>query len=165
MLRFESTPGALAAHLSAMRTLLGPGRSTEVSGADEVTTWHEQTTRPFAADGMVVRMHWRPASLDRVLAWLAEAGGYGVEVDLTARVAMGVGTVRVQGTVEAQVNLVRTLRLRSDVFRHVVVLRADPAVKAQVDPWGDLGDAARLHAALKAALDPRGILNAGRGPV
>ena len=108
---------------------------------------------------------WRPASLDRVLAWLAEAGAAGFDVELTARTAMGVGTVRVRGTAEAQVNLVRALRRQSDVFRHVVVLRADPAVKTQVDPWGDLGDAARLHAALKAALDPRGILNAGRGPV
>jgi hypothetical protein len=31
--------------------------------------------------------------------------------------------------------------------------------------WGSLGDAATLGAAVKHALDPQGILNAGRGPV
>jgi hypothetical protein len=57
------------------------------------------------------------------------------------------------------------MRSRSDVFRHVVVLRAEPQLKQHLDVWGPLGDAGALGASVKHALDPHGILNAGRGPV
>jgi len=45
------------------------------------------------------------------------------------------------------------------------VLRAEPQVKQDLDVWGPLGDAGSLGASVKHALDPHGILNAGRGPV
>jgi hypothetical protein len=38
-------------------------------------------------------------------------------------------------------------------------------LKQQLDVWGPLGDAGSLGASVKHALDPHGILNAGRGPV
>ena len=47
----------------------------------------------------------------------------------------------------------------------MIVLRADAQLKQQIDVWGPLGDAGSLHASVKHALDPNGILNAGRGPV
>ena len=62
-------------------------------------------------------------------------------------------------------NVVDRLRSRPDVFRHVVVLRADAELKQQVDVWGPLGGAGTLGTSVKHALDPNGILNAGRGPV
>jgi len=45
------------------------------------------------------------------------------------------------------------------------VLRADRAVKSELDVWGGIGDTAAVHQAIKRAFDPDGILNAGRGPV
>jgi FAD/FMN-containing dehydrogenase len=51
------------------------------------------------------------------------------------------------------------------VVGHVVVLRADAAVKDRADVWGPPGDTAALLGAIKRALDPAGILNAGRGPI
>ena len=57
------------------------------------------------------------------------------------------------------------MRARTDLFSYVVVLRASTELKQQIDVWGSLGDAAALGASVKHALDPQGILNAGRGPV
>ena len=66
----------------------------------------------------------------------------------------------------AQVDIVRTLRDRPDLFKQVTVLRAEPAGSRL--PW-TCGVAtvrtAALHEAIKRAFDPVGILNAGRGPV
>jgi glycolate oxidase FAD binding subunit len=72
--------------------------------------------------------------------------------------------VRIEGLPEATVAVVDELR-RSDAVGNVVVLRAPTPVKAQVDVWGAPGDAEPVMRAIKQALDPSGILNAGRGPV
>jgi hypothetical protein len=87
------------------------------------------------------------------------------EVELTGRAAIGAGLLRIDADAAAQETIVNGLRARGDVLRHVVMLRADPDVKHRLDVWGSLGDAAALGAAVKRALDPNGILNAGRGPV
>lgn len=163
--RFESTPRALTAHVTAIRAWLNQGRAAEVSGEDEGRLWQAQTRAPFRSDGLVVRAHWKPAHLEQVLGWLAEVGGRHIGAELTGRVAMGLGTVHVRGSVSDQLDVVRGMRARPGLFRHVVVVRADAAIRAEVDPWGELGDAGHLHAAIKSALDPRGTLNAGRGPV
>jgi FAD/FMN-containing dehydrogenase len=55
------------------------------------------------------------------------------------------------------------LRLDASPVGHVVVLRGSRALRAQVDVWGAAPSAPA--AALKRALDPTGILNAGRGPL
>lgn len=44
----------------------------------------------------------------------------------------------------------------------VVVFRADPAVKAELELWGDVGSALPLMRRVKDQFDPAGILNAGR---
>jgi hypothetical protein len=72
---------------------------------------------------------------------------------------------RFDADVRVQRNIVERLRSRSDVFRHVVVLRAEAQLKQQLDVWGHLGDAGSLGASVKHALDPHAILNARRGPV
>jgi hypothetical protein len=63
------------------------------------------------------------------------------------------------------VSVIEQLRSRPELLRHVTVLRAEPAVKLKVDVWGSLGGAGVLAGAIKRALDPAGILNAGRGPI
>ena len=116
------------------------------------------------ANGTTTAMYFatihRAASLELASICLAKG-----QRAVVGRVAMGLGTVSVGGAADHQLDVVRAMRATSDLFRHVVILRGTPAIRAQVDPWGELGDAGRLQAALKGALDPRGTLNAGRGPV
>ena len=72
--------------------------------------------------------------------------------------------IRVDGSPEATVDVVEQLR-RSDAVGNVVVLRAPAAVKSRIDVWGPTRDVAPVLRAIKNALDPAGILNAGRGPI
>jgi hypothetical protein len=87
-----------------------------------------------------------------------------VPVVLTGRIGAGAGTVRIDGPAPAQLAAIEQLR-SLPFLGHVVVLRADRAVKEAVDVWGRMGNSVRVMEAIKRKLDPAGILNAGRGPI
>jgi hypothetical protein len=72
--------------------------------------------------------------------------------------------VRVEGDIESQAVFVEQLR-QSSLIAHATVRDAPLAVKQQVDTWGQLGASGTLASRVKRALDPAGILNAGRGPI
>jgi hypothetical protein len=113
-----------------------------------------------------VRVSWLPAALEHVIALVERIGADGVTaIELAGRAGVGVGLVRVDADVAAQVRAVAELRARPEVVGHVVVLRADQAVKENVEVWGPPGDTTALLGAIKHALDPNGILSAGRGPM
>jgi len=165
LLKFESTPGALDAHLQKARALLGDASCEVVSSQSESDFWREHTRAPWISSGMIVKLAWLPASLDTVLAHVDDLRASANDVELIGRAAIGSGLLRVDANSRIQRNIVERLRSRTDVFRHVVVLRADAQLKQQLDVWGPLGGAGALGSAVKHALDPVGILNAGRGPV
>ena len=165
LLKFESTPGALHAHVQKARTLATGAACQVVTSQSEVDLWRDHIRAPWRSQGMIVKFAWMPASLGAVLALVDDLRGRVAGIELAGRAAIGSGLLRVDADPRVQRNVVERLRSREDVFRHVVVLRADAALKQQVDVWGPLGDAGSLGASLKHALDPQGILNAGRGPV
>ena len=86
-----------------------------------------------------------------------------VRACVIGRAGVGAGTMTVSGPLDLQAAVVTMLRA-SRHFGHVVVLRAPAAIRAQIDPWGPMGDRTALVASVKRAFDPQQILNAGRGP-
>lgn len=165
LLKFESTPGALNAHVQKARALVGDASCEVISAQPEADLWREHLRAPWTSTGMIVKFAWLPASLGAVLAFIDDFRGSVSDVELTGRAAIGSGLLRVDADPRVQRNIVERLRSRTDAFRHVVVLRADAQLKQQIDVWGSLGDAGALGTCVKHALDPHGILNAGRGPV
>ena len=165
LLKFESTPGALNAHVQKARTLVGNATCDLVTSAAETDLWRDHARSVWQSPGIIVKASWLPASLGGVLAFIGELRGTATDVELVGRAALGSGLFRIDGDVSTQRAAVERMRSRSDLFRHVVLLRASPEFKQQVDVWGSLGDAAALGGAIKHALDPLGIMNAGRGPV
>jgi glycolate oxidase FAD binding subunit len=166
LIQFATTPAAVGAQVEEARTLLPADELDVLTGTGEAQLWRDHTRRLWESDGAVVRVSWLPAALDAVLALISDIGRDGSRsVELVGRAGVGAGLIRIEGDVATTVRAIERLRDQSDVVGHVVVLRADAAVKDQADVWGPTGDTAALLGAVKRALDPAGILNAGRGPL
>jgi len=163
LVRFASSPAAVAAQLDAARALLR-GETTALREGLEARVWAEQVALPWNpsnGETAVVRCSWLPADLATILAsaqTLREQCG----VTLTGRVGVGSGLLRLTGADGALAKAIHFLRGVPGIG-HVVVLRGSRVLRAQVDVWGAAPSAPAL--ALKRALDPTNILNAGRGPV
>jgi glycolate oxidase FAD binding subunit len=164
LVRVATSPAAAGAQAAEARGLVGGGET--ITGDSEAALWRRYGRRASASAGTVVRLSWPPASLPQVLALVDEIGASrGGSVQLVARAAVGTGLVRLDGSIDWQASAVHRLRAETGLVRHVTIQDAPPEAKAQVDAWGAPGPAAGVLGAIKRALDPSGILNAGRGPV
>jgi glycolate oxidase FAD binding subunit len=163
-LRVASSPAATEAQLAAAKTMTDEG-AEPIRGAQETALWREQVRAPWEGAGATVRLAWRPADLARVLSLLEDVHRrLDAPLVLTGRIGAGAGALRVDALPPAQVATVDALR-SSPLVGHVLVLRAEPAVKAAIDVWGPMSNSVQVMQAIKRKLDPAGILNAGRGPI
>jgi glycolate oxidase FAD binding subunit len=131
-------------------------------GDAEARVWADHDANIRDA-GTVVRLSWKPA--DFAASWdeLQRAAG-DTPVTLAGRAAVGSGLLSIGGTPAGQEQLILLLR-SSARFQHVVIVRSPVALRRTVDVW-PMSDAQRtIWQRLKAACDPGGTLNAGRGPL
>jgi glycolate oxidase FAD binding subunit len=164
LVRFASTAEAVEAQIEGARGLVNADRIDISRGADESHAWRGHRDLIWAAPGAVVKFSWLPAELPSVLDAVAAIWRTGVGIGFTGRAGVGVGAIRIDGDAAAQVAAIASLR-RTHAIGNVVVLRAGPEVKERVDIWSLPSGTEGLFRALKQALDPAGVLTAGRGPI
>src|SRR5439155_18961187 len=110
LLKFESTPGALNAHIQKARALAGDASCEVVAAATEADVWRDHTRAIWASPGAIVKAAWPPASLGAVLAFIDDLRGTVASVELIGRAALGSGLVRFDADVRMQRNIVERLR-------------------------------------------------------
>jgi glycolate oxidase FAD binding subunit len=168
MLRFASVSAAVDAQIAQFQTMAAlKGCATVViDGGEEEAAWRQHAERPWSAPGAIVRASWMPANIVAALEELRVSvkADHIRGIELVGRAAVGAGLIRIDGDAAVQAAVVSSLR-RSSCFGNVVIVRGADELKALADVWGTAGDSQRLGAAIKRALDPKGILNAGRGPI
>ena len=162
LLRFASLAAAVdaqAAEACARLTTLGLAANI-LQGSAEQSLWHQHSTIFHAATGALVRASWLPADLVAVLRTLEELARGG-PAEMIGRAGIGAGLIRIDGDTPRQTAAIERLR-ESAKIGNVVVMRGSPDLKAKVDVWGPR-QSASLVDAVKRAMDPQGILGAGRG--
>jgi glycolate oxidase FAD binding subunit len=169
LVRFAGPAAANNAQVAAARLLIAASRPAALDvamGDDEARLWHDQMPGLWEAGGTLIRLSWLPAALPAVAGLLETlARDRTLALTLAARAALGTGLIRLEGDANAQADLVRQLRTRSDLLSHVVLARAERALKTTLDVWGPAGDTRPLLTRIKQRLDPMGILGAGRGMI
>jgi glycolate oxidase FAD binding subunit len=162
-LRFASVAAAVDAQVGEARAIIGSSADVDVlSGARERALWDDHAAAAWNGPGAVVRASWLPADLPDVLRLVEDLASDG-EIELVGRVAVGAGLMRIEGSLDRQVRAIERLRA-SQTVGNVAIVRGAVGLKARVDVWPPLPNAALL-ASVKREMDPHGTLGAGRGPL
>ena len=161
LLRFASLPAVVDAQAAdACARLLAAGVHAEVAtAAGERQIQHEHSQAFWGSPGVFVRVSWLPANLEPALTTIEHVAG-AQPFELVGRAAVGAAVLRIEGDIDAQGQAIERLR-ESSALGNVVIVRASTELKRKVDVW-PARQAGTVFGMVKRAMDPDGILGAGR---
>jgi glycolate oxidase FAD binding subunit len=168
LVRFETTERAATHQAEAAASILkGLGSVTDIClGRTEEEVWREHDSRIWAHEGLVMKISLLPSEVASLLTRVRiMASREGAEHFVAGRATLGVLVVRWLGPPSAAVRSVELLRQEAHVAGGTATLLSFPQpLGISTDSWDDTSTAVQVQRAVKARLDPNGVLNPGRGP-
>ena len=164
--RIEARDSTLPPLVTETERLCGGDQETLATEASRA--WWAAEAEPFrlsgAGDDVIVRCTARPRdAAEMVRSVLSALGPLEVEVRrLAASPAVGEATLRLALAGGSSAALAAVQAALLGVARHVTILAAPAAAKADIDVWGPLPEGHAVMASLKAQFDPDNVLNPGR---
>jgi glycolate oxidase FAD binding subunit len=158
---FEGTEEGLSAQSVQLKLMASEAKQSDRTGA----VWNRRqelwSETKKSGEFAVAKFVALPAQIAETVEMIARIAAPALRWGAVAQ-ATGIGWVRMDGGVSEIVTAMRAMReWLEDQEGSLVIVRRSPAI-AELDAWGNSGDALGLMKAVKRQLDPAGTLNPGR---
>jgi glycolate oxidase FAD binding subunit len=159
---FEGTQAGLTGQLEQLKLMMsaepvaGYGRRVW-SARQEICSADNKSAAEFA----VAKFATLPALIADTVDTIARLAAAGLRWSIVAQ-ATGIGWVRLEGKRQVVESVLRELRAELERDGGSLVIARRPAGMAELDAWGNAGDALPLMNAVKRQFDPGKTLNPGR---
>jgi glycolate dehydrogenase FAD-binding subunit len=159
LVRFESTERAAEHQAGAAIELMRQtaDRAEVVAGPVERQIWESHAARPWAGEGVVLKVTCLPSRVPFVLDSLAGSADPS-RWEAVGRCGLGVLLVRLDVDTMTAAQLIARLRLAFGAGEGTVAIRRAPADLDALVASTPFGDAADVMQAVKRAFDPAGVL-------
>jgi glycolate oxidase FAD binding subunit len=159
---FEGTEAGLTAQLEQLKLMMsaepvaGYGRRVW-SARQEICSADNKSAAEFA----VAKFATLPALIADTVDTIARLAAAELRWSVVAQ-ATGIGWVRLEGNGQVVESVLRELRAELERDGGSLVIAHRPTGMAELDAWGNAGDALPLMRAVKCQFDPGKTLNPGR---
>lgn len=159
---FEGSEAGIAAQAEAFKTIVAPAPIVEA----DPPVWNARQELYSAAKSepltsAVAKFSMLLSAIHDALGTLCSKATSRVHYDAVVQ-ATGIGHVLLRGEPDAMASVLKSFRSELERNAGSLFVAHRPAEVAQIDAWGNAGDALPLMRAVKQQLDPKGTLNPGR---
>jgi glycolate oxidase FAD binding subunit len=159
---FEGTEAGLSAQSAQLKLMGSEAMQDDATGEvwnrrQEIFLRTESAGDNFA----VAKFATLPAEIVETVEMIAKIAASGLRCGVVAQ-ATGIGWLRIDGAVAEIATAVRGLREWLEARGGSLAITRWPARMAELEAWGNSGDALGLMQAVKRQFDPQGTLNPGR---
>jgi glycolate oxidase FAD binding subunit len=159
---FEGTEAGLSAQSVQLKLMTGEARQDHATG--EVWSRRQEIfsrTESGAENFAVAKLTTLPAEIAETIEMIGKIAASGLRWSVVAQ-ATGIGLMRMDGAVPDIATGLRRMREWLEGRGGSLVIVRRPTGMAELDAWGNSGDALGLMQAVKRQFDPKGTLNPGR---